>query len=275
MVEISGSTRLLAVLGDPVRQVRAPGLVNAALDRLGLDMVLVPVEVRPADLGAVVEGLRRIGNLDGLLVTVPHKFAVCRYADALAPAAEFTGSANALRREPDGTWRADNFDGVGFVRGLRAAGHEPRGRRFALVGAGGAGTAVAAAVLEAGAARLAVCDTDPARVEALVARLETRWPGQVTGSTEPRLEEAEIAVNATPLGLRPDDPPPFDPGALAPGSVVADLVMEPRETALLTMAAAHGLTIHHGIHTLDHQWECYRDFFRLISKADRISRTST
>ncbi|XVQ06666.1 shikimate dehydrogenase family protein [Spirillospora sp. CA-255316] len=274
MGRISGTTRLLAVLGDPVRQVRAPALVNPLLDRLGLDMVLVPMHVRPADLGEVVGGLRRIGNLDGLLVTVPHKFAICRYADELAPAAAFTGSANALRREPEGRWRADNFDGVGFVRGLRGAGHEPGGRRFAMVGAGGAGTALAAAVLEAGAAHLAVCDTDAGRLEALVARLGARWPGRVTGSAEPRLEEADIAVNATPLGLRPADPLPFDPRALPPGGVVADIVMEPRETPLLRTAAALGLAVHHGSHTLDHQLECYRDFFRLTDKVDRISRTS-
>ncbi|WP_370786331.1 shikimate dehydrogenase family protein, partial [Actinomadura fibrosa] len=123
MGRITGTTRLLAVLGDPVEQVRAPSLVNPLLERLGRDAVLVPMRVRPPDLAEAVRGLRRIGNLDGLLVTVPHKIEICRYADELAPAAAVAGSANALRREPDGRWRADNFDGVGFVRGLRAAGH--------------------------------------------------------------------------------------------------------------------------------------------------------
>ncbi|GLX11608.1 shikimate dehydrogenase [Microbispora sp. NBRC 16548] len=263
MGRITGTTRLLAVLGDPIEQVRAPELVNPLLDRLGRDAVLVPVHVRPDDLAEVVGGLRRIGNLDGLLITVPHKFEICRHADELAPAAAFTGSANAVRREPDGRWRADNFDGVGFVRGLRAAGHEPRGRRFALVGAGGAGIALAAAVLEAGAARLAVCDTDGERVKALLARLGERWPGRVSGSTEPRLEDADVAVNATPLGLRPGDPLPFDPGALPAGALVADIVMKSRQTPLLRAAAARGLAVHHGLAMLDHQLDCYRDFFRL------------
>lgn len=270
MVRITGSTRLLAVLGDPIHQVRAPALVNPLLDRLGRDAVLVPVHVRPADLAEVVGGLRRIGNLDGLLVTVPHKFEICRYADELAPTAAFVGSANALRREPDGRWRADNFDGVGFVRGLRGAGHEPAGRRFTLVGAGGAGTAVASAVLAAGAAHLTVCDTDAARLDALAGRLGERWPGRVTCSIEPRVEEADIAVNATPLGLRPADPLPFDPHALRPGGVVADIIMKPRDTRLLQVAAALGLRVHHGSHMLDHQLACYRRFFRLDAEMNPV-----
>ncbi|MUN39042.1 shikimate dehydrogenase family protein [Actinomadura litoris] len=263
MGRITGTTRLLAVLGDPIEQVQAPALVNALLERVGRDAVLVPVHVRPADLAEVVAGLRRVGNLDGLLVTVPHKIEICRYADELAPAAAFTGSANALRREAGGRWRADNFDGAGFVGGLRGAGHDPDGRRFALVGAGGAGAAVAAALLEAGAAHLSVCDTDPGRLDALLRRLAGRWPGRVTGSAAPRVRDADVAVNATPLGLRPDDPLPFDPAALRPGAVVADIIMRPRETRLLRAAAALGLAVHHGIHMLDHQLECYADFFRI------------
>jgi shikimate dehydrogenase len=263
MGRITGTTRLLAVLGDPIEQVQAPALVNPLLDRLGRDTVLVPVHVRPADLAEVVEGLRRVGNLDGLLVTVPHKIEVCRFADELAPAAAFAGSANALRREPDGRWHADNFDGAGFVRGLRAAGHEPEGRRFALVGAGGAGAALAAALLENRAAHLSVCDTDPGRLDALLARLSERWPGRVAGSSAPRVEDADVAVNATPLGLRPGDPLPFDPAALPPDGVVADIIMKPRRTRLLRTAAALGLAVHHGIHTLDHQLDCYTDYFGL------------
>ncbi|NEA46093.1 shikimate dehydrogenase, partial [Streptomyces sp. SID10815] len=129
MPVIGGSTRLYAVLGHPVSQVRAPGMMNRLFAELDADAVLFPVLVAPGDLGEVVRGLRRIGNLDGLLVTIPHKVDVCRYADAVSEAATLAGSANALRREPDGSWTAENFDGAGFVRGLRAAGIDPAGRR--------------------------------------------------------------------------------------------------------------------------------------------------
>lgn len=227
---ISGTTRLYAVLGDPVTQVQSPGLLNPVFVGLGVDAVLVPVHVRRDDLVHVVRGLQRVGNLDGLFVTVPHKTAAAHLADRRSRTVEISGSANALRREPDGAWLAANFDGSGFVAGLVGAGHSPRGRKVALVGAGGAGSAIAAALLTAGVDSLSVSDPDGPRLTALVDRLAEHWPGRVRAVPEPRLHDSDIAVNATPLGLRPDDPLPFAPQALPPGSVVADIIMKPRET---------------------------------------------
>ncbi|WP_367819492.1 shikimate dehydrogenase family protein [Streptomyces sp. LMG1-1-1.1] len=261
--EIGGSTRLYAVLGCPVAQVKAPALLNPVFARLGLDAVLVPVLAEPAHLGEIVRGLQRIGNLDGLLVTVPHKAEVRRYADTVSSAVTQSGSANALRREPDGRWSAENFDGIGFVRGLRASGFDLSGKRVSLIGAGGAGGALAAAVLAAGAAHLDVCDRDESRVSEVTNRLGPYWPGRLTGSVVPRLDGADLAVNATPLGLRPEDPLPFDVAGLPPGAEVADIIMEPRETALLRAAEARGHRIHHGSHMLIHQLDLYREFFRL------------
>ncbi|MFF5258021.1 shikimate dehydrogenase family protein [Actinomadura viridis] len=281
---ITGTTRLLVVLGDPVTQVRAPSLVNPLLARLGVDAVLVPVHAPAARLGTIVRGLRAMGNLDGMLVTVPHKIAVCAYADELSPAARLAGCVNALRREPDGRWRGDNFDGAGFVRGLTAAGHDPSGRRVLLVGAGGAGRAVAVALLEAGAARLTVRDVDAGRCAELVDRLRAVWPDRIEAALDGERPagkrpdgvhvdggqvDADIAVNATPLGMRPDDPLPLRPGSLRPGTVVADIIMRPRRTPLLAAAEAAGHPVHHGGHMLDHQLDLYRRFFRLDErKAD-------
>lgn len=263
MLDIAGTTRLYVVIGDPVEQVRAPASLNSLFERLGVDAVLVPVHVRPADLAEVMAGLTRIGNLDGILVTVPHKIAVTKFADEHSPAVAVSGSANALRRQAGGGWLADNFDGVGFVRGLTAAGHPVRGATVALVGAGGAGSAIAAALLAEGVTRLRICDTDRDRADVLVARLTKRWPGRATGDRHPVLDDADIAVNATPLGMRPDDPLPFRPDALPAHCVVADIVMKPPETPLLAAAAAAGRPVHQGIHMLTSQLDLYRGFFGL------------
>ncbi|QCX80464.1 Shikimate dehydrogenase [Streptomyces sp. YIM 121038] len=260
---ITGTTRLYAVLGDPVAQVQSPALMNPLFARLGRDAVLVPVHARPPHLEAVVRGLRRIDNLDGMFVTVPHKAAVRALADRRGPTVDIVGSANVLRREADGGWLAENFDGSGFVTGLVAAGHEPKGAHVALVGTGGAGSAIAAALLAAGVDRLSAYDTDTARLGALVARLDAHWPGRVRALTGPHPRGADIAVNATPLGLRPDDPLPFPPDSLRPGGVVADIVMKPRETRLLREAAALGHPVHHGIHMLEGQLDAYQAFFGL------------
>jgi shikimate dehydrogenase len=124
---VTGLTRLYAVIGDPVAQVKAPGLLKPLFAALGHLAVLVPVHADAARLPAVMAGLQAIRNLDGILVTVPHKAAVCRFADHHSTAVQLSGMANALRCEPDGTWTAANFDGTGFVAGLEAAGHPVRG----------------------------------------------------------------------------------------------------------------------------------------------------
>ncbi|HKN55038.1 MAG TPA: shikimate dehydrogenase [Amycolatopsis sp.] len=260
---ISGTTRLYVVLGDPVTQVQSPALMNPLFARLGIDAVLVPVHAKPEYLERIVDGLRCARNVDGIFVTVPHKAAVAGLADRRSPMVEITGSANALRREADGRWYADNFDGLGFVRGLEDAGYAPKGKRVALVGAGGAGSAIAAALLAAGADRLSVCDPDTAKLDGLRARLDTHWPGRTFASAEPRLDGAGIVVNATPLGLKPGDPLPFRPESLSSGTVVADIIMKPAETRLLREAAALGHHVHYGIHMLYGQLGSYRAFFGL------------
>ena len=266
---IQGTTRLYAVLGDPVAQVQAPALMNPVLAELGIDAVVVPVHARPQDLEQVVRGLQRVQNLDGMFVTVPHKNAVARLADRRGTGVDVVGSANVLRREADGSWLAENFDGSGFVDGLTGAGHEPKGARAVLVGTGGAGSAVAAALLTAGVAHLSLYDTDPARLTALADRLTAHWPGRVHVLDGPDPAGADLAVNATPLGLRADDPLPFPLERLARDCVVADIVMKPRETRLLREAAARGHRIHHGIHMLEAQLDSYRAFFALRPNSSR------
>jgi shikimate dehydrogenase len=257
---ITGTTRLFAVIGDPVAQVQAPSMMNPLFARLGVDAVLVPVHAAPERLAAVVRGLQNTGNVDGLLVTVPHKRKILELADEVSPRAALGDGANAMRRTPAGRWQADNFDGEGFVRGLRAAGHEPRGSHVWLVGAGGAGSAIAVSLLSAGA-EVTVTDRDGHRVRALAERLSPRFPGRLRSAAGP--VAADFAVNATPLGMRPGDPLPFDPALLPGGTVVVDIVMKPRRTALLRRAEEHGLAVHHGAAMLAHQLDLYVDFFGL------------
>ncbi|MER6344740.1 shikimate dehydrogenase family protein [Streptomyces sp. NPDC001595] len=264
---ISGNTRLFAVLGDPVQQVRAPEMLNPVFAELGLDAVLVPVHAPVAHLREVVRGLQRAANVDGLLVTVPHKAAVRDLADVLSPAVELAGGANALRRGADGRWYAENFDGAGFVAGLTAAGHTPAGKRVTLLGAGGAGGAIAAALTTAGVASLDVVDLDTHRVRAVLDRLTPYAGNRVRAGGPAAVRASDLIVNATPLGLRDTDPLPFDPTEAAPGTVVADIIMTPRDTRLLRTAAARGLPVHHGEHMLSHQLRLYREFFDLEGAA--------
>ena len=160
----------------------------------------------------------------------------------------------------------DVVDGVGFVQGLEAMGHRLRGASVWLVGLGGVGGAIAAALCEAGVGRLLVSELDEQRADAALARLSRFYPDVPVTSADTPPKGIHYAINATSLGLRPDDPLPFDPVMLDTDVLVADVIMSPAETPLLQRARTHGRRIHHGRHTLDHQVPLYLDWFGIDAK---------
>ncbi|GIF63333.1 hypothetical protein Ais01nite_13680 [Asanoa ishikariensis] len=156
-----------------------------------------------------MEGLRGWLNLSGLIVSIPHKETMARLVDDLDETAAHSMSVNAVRRHPDGRLVGAMFDGTGFVAGLRAQGHEVAARKVTLVGAGGAGHAIGFALARAGVARLHVVNRTRERGERLAASV-----AEGTGLVDVRSVDApspddDIVVNATSLGLKPDDPLPF------------------------------------------------------------------
>lgn len=260
---MDGSTLLLATVGDPVAQVKTPARMPALFAERGVNAAWVPLHVTPANLPVVTAMLRGVENFRGLSVTVPHKTAIMQLVDTVTPRATAAGGANLVRREADGTLTGDMVDGVGFVRGLHAAGLDPRGGRVWLVGAGGAGAAIAAALCEAGVGHLWLQDVSRDRSEMVAARLRAHYPGVPVGVTGKMPDGAGYAINATPLGLRPDDPAPFAVDGLPPGAVVCDIIMEPARTALLAAAEARGLRTHPGAPMLTAQMPLYLEFFGL------------
>jgi shikimate dehydrogenase len=230
---IDGSTRLIGILGDPIAQVKAPAVLNPLLAARGLNAVLVPLRVPVANFDGVMAGLGAILNLDALVITVPHKVAVLRHVEWPSARARQVGAANVVRREPDGAWAADITDGLGFVGAARAAGFEPAGRTALVVGSGGVGAAITHALIEVGAARVVVTDTVAGKAEALAARL-----GATAGTADPR--GYDLVVNATPMGMRPEDPLPFDPTALSARQFVGEVITLPEMSPLLRAARARG-----------------------------------
>ena len=162
-LQLNGASRLYPIIGDPIAQVKSPAGVSETLQAAGLNALVVPLHVAPADVGACFAALATIRNVDGLIITIPHKFAASVACATLSPRAQFLGAANTLRRNLDGTFHGDMFDGLGYVAARRKNGCEPAGKRVLLAGAGGAGSAIAHALLEAGAAVLAIHEPDVAR----------------------------------------------------------------------------------------------------------------
>ncbi|MFC7736462.1 shikimate dehydrogenase family protein [Roseomonas sp. GCM10028921] len=240
---ITGRTRLMAILGDPVAPLRSPALFNQAFARLGMDAAFLAFEIPAGELPAAWAGLTRLRNLDGLVVTMPHKEAVVPLLDALGPTARLTGTVNAVRRRPEGGWEGEMFDGEGFRDGLERAGHTVRGAAILQVGCGAAGRAIAHALARAGAARLLLHDAAPGRAASLAELLSGTYPGLSVAEGRPETMGQDIVVNATPLGLREGDPLPFEVSRLCPQQVVADVIPNPEETPLIAAARAAGCAV--------------------------------
>jgi len=207
--------------------------------------VVMPVQVAADDLAQVVGALKRLPNLGSIVVTVPHKETIAPLCNQLTETARLVGAVNVTRREPDGTLTGGQFDGEGFVAGLRAAGHEVRGARIWMAGAGGAAAGIGYAVLRHGAAALTVHNRTTARAQALVDRLAAGL---------------EIVVNATSLGLKPGDALPVDPSQLEACMLAAEVVMQPEVTPFLREAAARGCRTHGGLAMLVEQVAILCDF---------------
>ncbi|HYU70490.1 MAG TPA: shikimate dehydrogenase [Burkholderiales bacterium] len=273
---IDGDTLLFATPGDPVAQVRLPQVMEAVFAELGVNAVWVPMHVDHEGLRVVLQALRTMRNFRGITVAIPHKPAVATMLDRLSPRAQAAGAVNLVRLDPDGKLYGDIVDGAGFVRGLELCGHSVEGVTAWLVGAGGGGSAIATALAEAGAQRLHVTETDAARAAGLIERLRRHYPKMAADIVTAPPAFLDYAINATPRGLRPEDPLPFEPSLLPAKTVVCDIIMKPKETRLLKAARARGMRVHHGHHMVDAQVPMYLEFFGIPFPDERsIIETSS
>lgn len=262
---IDGETRVVVIIADPISQVKSPTLFNAYFHRHEINAVLIPAHVEPTKLAMALDGMRSLGNLAGVVITVPHKIPAAKLAARLSQRASATGAVNCLRVGDDGQWEGDNFDGAGFVKGLKQQGHAIDGTRVLLVGAaGGAGSALAYALCEAGIARLDVHDVASDAILSLKQKLQSRFWGVELASTEPIARpEHRLVINASPIGMRATDACPIDISGAAADALIADLIMKPERTGLLALAERQGLRTHAGRFLLESSVEEVANFFRL------------
>lgn len=270
---ISGHTRLLAHLGVPTESFKAPMIYNPWFAEAGVDAVVVPMGCEAEDFARFLPLVARLRNFAGALITMPHKVATVALLDEASARVRACGACNAVRRDAAGRLVGDMFDGEGFVRGMERKGRKAGGATALIVGAGGVGSAIAASLASAGAARLGLYDVDAARAEALAARLRATFPATevVTGSNDPA--GWEIVVNGTPLGMAAGDAMPVDPRRLTPGSFVGEVVLSTEQTPFVAAARARGCATQPGTDMLFEQIPAYLDFFGLPSTdADTLRR---
>ena len=258
---IDGDTKLIAHVGYPTASFTAPSIYNPWFRRRGINAAVVPLGVRSENFREAFPQIYRFSNFHGALITMPHKAAVVDWLDEASAAVRVAGACNAVRRNEDGKLAGDMFDGEGFVRATAGAGRNIAGQRVLIIGAGGVGSAIAAACAKAGAAEIALFDTRAGAAERLAERLRRNYPRLKLslGSNEP--SGFDVAVNATPLGTYPGDALPMDPSRLSPSVLVGEVVLKPGTTAFLAAAKARGVACVTGLDMLFEQIPVYLEFF--------------
>lgn len=258
---ITGTTRVFYILGDPVAQVRAPEIYNVLFRDHGIDAVLVPLKLPAAALQGFLQHGMAAENVGGFWATMPHKPALARLLQPTDPVADIAGAVNAVRRLPDGQLEAALFDGIGFVKGLDHFGMPVEGKRVLVVGAGGGGHAVAAAIAQRKPARLAIYNRSRERADSLVARLKPLVGDAAQVVLDNDAAGYDLVVNCTSQGLKAEDALPFDPQRLDAGAKVVDIIMTRQPTALLQACRARGIHAEAGYEMLVQQVPEYLRFF--------------
>ncbi len=258
---ISGTTMLIAHLGFPTEAFKAPLIYNPWFERAGIDAAVVPMGVKADDYPGVLKTLFKLTNIRGALVTMPHKVTSVGLVDECTTMVQIAGSCNAIRKRPDGSLLGDMFDGTGFARALRHKGFEFVGAKCLVVGTGGVGSAIAAALAADGVAAIALSDVNAESAAGLAARLSTHHPRLDVDVRSSDPAGYDLVVNGTPLGMNPGDPLPFDTTRLASETFVGEVVMKAEITPLLKAAQQRGCRFVVGTDMLFEMIPAYLEFF--------------
>ena len=238
---ITGAAMVAGVCGAPIRHSMSPLIHNAWIAAAGLDAVYAPFAPAPERFVAFIEGLRG-GAIRGLNVTIPFKEQALAVADTASDLARMAGAANLLVFEADGSIRADNTDGPGLLAAIaiQAPGFDLTARPVVMLGAGGAARGAVAALLLAGAPRIAIVNRTLARAQDLATDFGPKVSAEPESELPVLLRTAGLVINATSLGLGGGPGPAADLNLTPQEAVIVDMVYKPLRTEFLQRAAAAG-----------------------------------
>lgn len=233
----------VGLLGHPLGHSASPAMHNAAYKDLGLGIEYIAFDVRLEELKDAIESFRGSEFL-GFNVTIPYKEMILPYLDEITGLAKIIGAVNTVANR-DGRLIGYNTDGPGFIESLNEdAGFSVKSKNCAILGAGGAGKAIAVMLAENGAKAVNIFDVDGSRSEQLARyicrKFKTKAKHIESDDIAKSIKKADLLVNATPIGMSPkiEACPIPEKTKLQKGLVVYDLVYNPQETKLLRLAKA-------------------------------------
>lgn len=259
-MNISGKTKTVGLIGDPVSHSVSPQMHNAAFKKLDLDYCYIAMQVDKNDLKKALDGIRA-ENFAGVNVTVPHKEAVIPLLDEVTKLPRLIGAVNTIKNE-GGKLIGYNTDGAGFIESLKEdAKVDPKGKKVVLIGAGGGAKAVAIMLAESGTKSLSITDIAADKASALSSyvkshfEIEADFVPHESKDLRSKIQKCDILINATPVGMHPNEDkcPLSEDTEIPKGILVCDLIYNPPETKFLKKAKGSGAKILNGIGMLVRQ----------------------
>ncbi|KJS19733.1 MAG: hypothetical protein VR72_17430 [Clostridiaceae bacterium BRH_c20a] len=259
-MNISGSTRPIAILGSPLGHSLSPLMHNYLFRIAGLNNVYIPLEVNEKDLESAVIGLWSLGFL-GANVTIPYKELIMDYLIDISEEARLIGAVNTLICSEQG-FRGDNTDGKGFINSLlMEKDWRPYAKRAVIFGAGGSARAVCTALALNGTEEIAIVNRSLPRANDIRNNITAKVGAKVgvmlweDRGLQDAISKADIIINTTPLGMEPkiNAAPPINMEWLDQGQLVVDLIYNPLKTKLLEEASLRGCEVLNGLGMLIHQ----------------------
>lgn len=256
-MQIDGSTRLVGVFGSPIAHTASPAMHNAAFAALGMNWVYVAFRVEPQNLRSALQGARDMG-LVGLNLTVPHKILALDCVDAVDAEAGKLGAVNTIAIE-NGKLRGYNTDGYGIAKAIKEEfNFSFKGKRVLVLGAGGAGRAIAVKAALEGAGKLFVANRTPAKIEPIArevqaTKTEFRALDLNTEAIARIIADVDLLINATSVGLQESDSLHLDSKLFSSRLFVYDTIYRPAQTELLRAASEAGAKVANGLSMLLHQ----------------------
>lgn len=248
-MKITAKTKICMIIGDPVEHSLSPQMHNAAYEVLGIDdqYVFVASRVTLENVQKVTEAMR-VMNIRGLTCTIPHKLEIMKYLDEIDPIAQKIGAANTVVNE-HGKLKGYNTDWLGVITPLEKI-IRLKGKKVAILGAGGAARAMVYAVTSKGAT-FTVYNRTPEKAK----KLAEEFGGEGKSLEEiAAITDAHIILNATSLGMHPQEKEtPLPKKYITDKHIVFDAIYVPYETRLLKEAKEQGATIIRGIEMLLYQ----------------------
>lgn len=259
---IDSSFDVYAMIGNPVIQTKTPQIFNQYCTENGISAVMVPMLIRDnRELRSFLDFIRGTDALKGFVTTIPHKSNLLEQVDSHSETAFHLKTVNTVRKSAEGKLHGTMFDGTGFMHALRKKSILVEKNRAIVIGSGAAGRAIALELLMAGVSDLVMVDPDPHGHQIFQTMGCSIGAKVQYFATCPDLSGFHVVINASPLGMLPDDPLPVAIDSLSPAALVADTVTNGKPTRFLSLAEERGCVIQTGEEMAAGHLECVLEFF--------------